>query len=441
MNLPSQNLTLSRVYRTWWPLAASWLLMTVEIPALSAVIARLANPEYNLAAYGGIVFPIALIVESPIIMLISASTALCKDFRTYQKLYKFMMAAGAILTALHLLIALTPIYYFVARNLIGVPEAVVEPGRLGLILITPWTWSIAYRRFHQGVLIRFGYSRVVGAGTVVRLTAGGLVLLAGYLIGSIPGVAVGALAQAIGVLSEAVFVGLRVQPVIRNELVPAPAAENLSWRSFANFYIPLAMTSFIGLFWQPLGSAALSRMPDPLTSLAVWPVASGLANIFRSFGYAVNEAGVALMDLRGAYRAIRKFVFSLAASVTALQVVVLITPAAGFWFSKVSALSPELTGMAKTGFLLALPLAGLTVFQNWFQSTILNGKNTRAIPEGTAVFLSVFFVIAMIGIQTAAFPGLYVGMVGFVIANTAQAGWLWVRSRNAMINIQRRDAA
>ena len=65
-----------RVVRTWWPLAASWLLMASEQPVLSAIVARLAEPEINLAAWGGLVFPLALIIESPIIMLLSASTAL-----------------------------------------------------------------------------------------------------------------------------------------------------------------------------------------------------------------------------------------------------------------------------------------------------------------------------------------------------------------------------
>ena len=389
--------------------------MTVEMPALSAVIARLANPENNLAAYGGIVFPIALIVESPIIMLLSASTALCKDLPTYRKLYRFMMIAGAILTALHILVAFTPFYYVVVRSLIGVPESIVEPGRLGLMLITPWTWAIAYRRFQQGVLIRFGYSRAVGVGTVVRLTAGGFVLVAGYVIGSLPGVAVGAIAQSLGVLSEAVYAGWRAQRVIRQELNLAPLVPEVSWKSFANFYIPLAMTSLIGFLWQPVGSAALSRMPEPLISLAVWPVASGLVNMFRSFGYAMNEVVVALLDKPGSYRSIQRFVFILASVVTGLQLLVLLSPAAMFWFAGVSALSPALSSLAMNSFWLAIPMAGLTVFQSWFQGTIVTGRKTRAIPEATGIFLGVFLVIALIGILSAQLTGLYVGMVGFVL--------------------------
>jgi len=114
--------------------------MSAELPMVSAVVARLAQPEINLAAYGGVVYPLALIVESPIIMLLAASTALSKDWASYRKLRRFMMVAGAALTALHLLVALTPLYYVVVRGLIGAPA---ERQRIDLV-------REAYKqRFHQ----------------------------------------------------------------------------------------------------------------------------------------------------------------------------------------------------------------------------------------------------------------------------------------------------
>jgi hypothetical protein len=99
--------SLRRAFTAWWPLATSWLLMALELPALSAVVARLPDPRIHLAAYGGVVFPLALIVESPVIMLLAASTALSRDGDSYARLRKYMMAAGAGLTGLHRLIAFT----------------------------------------------------------------------------------------------------------------------------------------------------------------------------------------------------------------------------------------------------------------------------------------------------------------------------------------------
>src|SRR5262245_48494125 len=45
---PPGTLSMRNVFSTWWPLAASWLMMGLELPAVSAVIARLADPEIHL---------------------------------------------------------------------------------------------------------------------------------------------------------------------------------------------------------------------------------------------------------------------------------------------------------------------------------------------------------------------------------------------------------
>ena len=77
------GLSMLHILRTWWPLAASWLLMGFEGPAVASVVARLADPKINLAAWGGVVFPLSLMAEAPVIMMLAASTALCRDCLLY----------------------------------------------------------------------------------------------------------------------------------------------------------------------------------------------------------------------------------------------------------------------------------------------------------------------------------------------------------------------
>jgi hypothetical protein len=422
-----------RIVQTWWPLAASWLLMAVELPALSAVVARLANPEINLAAYGGVVFPVSLIIESPIIMLLSASTALSKDWDSYLKLNRFMMRAGALLTTLHVLVAFTPLYYVVVVGLIGAPTEIIEPARIGLMIMTPWTWSIASRRFNQGVLIRFGHSRAVGFGTLVRLSADGLVLGIGYLIGVIPGIVVAASAVASGVVSEAIYAGLRVQPVLRDQLrQTAPVEQPLTFRTFLDFYTPLAMTSLLSLLVQPIGSAALSRMPDALESLAVWPVVSGLIFMLRSLGFAYNEVVVAMLDEPRAVYNLRRFAALLAALTTVLLLIIAVTPLAGFWFRRLSALPPPLATLAHWGLWIALPMPGLTVLQNWYQGALVHSRRTRAITEAMAIFWLTSSAILWGGVAWGQVTGLYIGLVAFGTSTLMQTAWLWQRSRPAV---------
>jgi hypothetical protein len=434
------QLPLKRILSTWWPLAASWLLMGAELPILSAVVARLPNPEINLAAYGGIVFPLALIIESPIIMLLAASTALSKDTPSYQLLHRFMMVSGAALTGLHILIAFTPLYYFVVENILGAPAEIVEPGRIGLMLMTPWTWSIAYRRFNQGVLIRFNRSKTVGIGTVIRLTADLVVLMTGYAIGSIQGIVVATCAVSAGVISEAIYSGIVVRPVVRTDLRQAPLVpEPLTWRLFFRFYTPLVMTSLLTLLVQPLGSAALGRMPRALESLAVWPVVSGLIFMLRSLGVAYNEVVVALLDDPISTRNLRRFAGILAGGTTLIMFLFAATPLAHFWFAQFSGLSPVLAGLAVVGIWIALPIPALTVLQSWYQGIILQSHQTRGITEAVIIFLVTSSALLGAGVWWGGITGLFVGLAAFVAANLTQTAWLWFRSRLAEQAVRERD--
>ena len=428
------ELSLHRITQTWWPLAFSWLLMSVEGPAHSAIAARLANPEINLAAWGGIVFPLALIIEAPIIMLLPASTALSKDWNAYVRVRQFMMRMGIILTAVHAIIAFTPLYDFIARNLIGAPEVIIEPGRTGLMIMLPWSWAIAYRRVQQGLMIRFGHPKAVSMGTLIRLGANGIVLLTGYLIHTLPGIVVASSAVAVGVVTEAIYAGVRARPIVRHQLRLAPRAEEtLTLRTFLAFYVPLALTSLISLLVQPIGSATMSRLPRALDSLAVWPVLSGLLFILRSGGVAYKEAVISLLDEPRAMQSLRRFTAILITGGTALLVLIAATPLSELWFGRVMALSPKLMDLGRQGLIAGLFFPAIATLDSWFQGLLMHRRRTRSITGGVMLYTVVIAVGMGVGIalDRLAVPvvGVYVAIVVFQIAWGLQVGWLWWRNR------------
>lgn len=439
-NPDPKPISMQYIFKTWWPLAASWVLMGLELPMISAVIARLENPEINLAAYGGIVFPLALLIEAPIIMLLAASTALSKDIPSYSLVRRFMMVTSASLTALHLLVVFTPLYYFVVVDLMGAPPEIVEPARTGLIIMIPWTWSIAYRRFNQGVLIRFGHSTAITIGTIIRFSMDALVLGIGYLAGSIPGIVVATSAVAAGVISEAIYSGFVVSPVVKNELPLAkPVIPALNWSAFFRFYIPLFMTSLLYLIGQPLVSAAINRMPENIPSLAVWPVLGGFLFALRSLGVAYNEVVVAILDQPRSYYNLNRFTNILAIVTTALLVIVAATPFSSLWFEKVSALSPELSYLAKSAIWLAIPLPALSVYQSWFQGAIVYGRQTIHITISVCIYLVSIALVLGIGISSGAVAGIYAGIAALTLGFLAQTAWMWIGSRATMKKIKDRD--
>ena len=215
--------------------------------------------------------------------------------------------------------------------------------------------------------------------------------------------------------------------------------EPLTWQAFFSFYIPLALTSLLSLIWQPIGSAALSRMPQALESLAVWSVVSGLIFMLRSIGLALNEVVVAFLDQEGTSVYLRRFSVGLFSVVSFLHLTIAATPLAFLWFKYVSGLPPELVVLARIGFWFALPMPGLSVLQSWYQGAILFGRETRAIPESMAIFLVTVLVVLGGGVLWGSFTGLYVGLAGFSLANLTQTVWLWLRSRAVMRRLKTRD--
>jgi len=413
--------------------------MTAEHPLISAVVARLSEPAINLAAWG-IVFAICTIIQSPSTMLLAASTALSKDWNSYQKLHRFTVFIAIALTLLQALLVFSPLYYILAENLLNLPPKVVEPTRLGLMIMIPWSAGTAYRRFQQGVLIRFDHSRVVIWGSGIRVGMDSSALLAAYFIGNIAGIVAASGAIIIGVLSEALYTGLRVQPVLRSRLKPAPSIEPaLTRRSFLNFYTPLALTMLLMLLAQPMIGAALSRMPYPLESLAVWPVLFGFLLVWQSTGISYNEAVIALLDQPHAVRSLQRFTWLLVGLVTGLLFIVSVTPAAAFWFYQVAALPPELAALAQQTLRWGLLLPGLRILQSWFQGAITYSRRTRGIIEAVAASLLVTGLALWAGVNWGRLTGVFVGIIAIAAGALVQTLWLWYRGRPALLQIQSRD--
>ena len=441
MNQSIETVTMRGIFKTWWPLAASWMLMALELPAVNIVVTRLVDPEIHLAAYGSLIFPLALMIEAPIIMLLAASTALCSDWETYRKMRRFTHMLSFALTAIHALIAFTPLYGVIARDILSAPEEIIGPGRIGMMITLPWTWAIAYRRFNQGVLIRFGHSLAVGFGTIVRLLADCGILAIGYFIGSIQGTAVATAAIIAGVLFEALYVGLRVRPVLRNQLPEVSEDhEPFSYRGFLKFYIPLSLTSLIFLGARPIFSAGVGRMFDPLNSLAVLPVITSLTFLFRAGGVAYSEVVIAMMGRHGAYPVMRKFAIRLIAAMTGGILLIAATPLGRIWFGGITGLPDELLSLARTGLWLVLLLPGLSVLQSWFQGIAMHDKKTNAITEAVILYLVVTVSILFAGVAWGQVRGIYVALFAMSIGELVRTGWLAWRSRKARALLKVRDS-
>jgi hypothetical protein len=419
-----------QIFQLWLPLAASWLLMGAEGPLFTWCVGGMEAQKTNLAAFGSIAFPISLVIEGPIIMLLAASTALCRDWSAYRKVRRFMIWASVALTALHILVAFTPLYYVVVGNILGIPEEFHAAGRTGLMILTPWTAAIAYRRFLQGVLIRFGQSRLVMVGTMVRLAVLLSTLVIGRKFSGWSGIAVGSTAVALGVTAEAFFARWAVGPVLRERMPQLdPAADVITRKSFLQFYLPLAMTPLLTLFIGPAGAAAMSRMPLDDLSLASWQVVHALVFLTRSTGFAFNEVVVAQLDQPGARVALRKFAVVIALCTSGVLALLALTPLSDFILGDIYQLEPDLRHVCATALLFAIAMPAYQVFQSYYTGQLVHAKQTRGITEAVAIYVCLALVGLFVGVNWGAFTGIYTAITVFSIGGITQTLWLARRAR------------
>jgi hypothetical protein len=398
----------------WVPLAATWLMMAFEGPFLAAVIARLPDETFNLAAHG-VAFAFAILIEAPVIMLMSAATALVEDRESFVRLRVFARWLGMASTGLLLIILIPPVFGFLMYTLVGLPEAVAELTYGALWLFLPWPGAIGYRRFLQGVLIRAGRTRLVAYGTIVRLVAMAGAALFGFFLLDIPGAWVGAMSLSVGVVAEAGSARWMARHTVREVLATSmpEGKAHLSFREIAHFYYPLALTSLIGLTVQPMLTFFMGRAPAPVESLAVFPVVHALLFVFRSLGLAFQDAAIALMGERHRHLPeLGTFTALLGGAATAVLALVAFTPLADVWFVTISGLTPELSTFAYVPARIMVPLAALSVLLSLQRAILVNVRRTRPITVATAVEV---LVIA------ATFPALGwgVGVVGVTAAFTA----------------------
>ncbi|MEZ4388888.1 MAG: hypothetical protein R3D98_15190 [Candidatus Krumholzibacteriia bacterium] len=418
--MTAQPIPLPRLVRFWLPLEATWLMMAVEGPFLAAVIARLAEPKLNLAAYG-VAFAAAIIVESPVIMMMSAATAVVDARPGYLALRRFAIALNALITAAMLALLASGAMGWALRRLLQLDPEVAALTQRALWVLLPWPAAIGYRRFYQGILIRAGLTRRVAWGTAMRLTAMATGALAARA-GGLPGAVVGAVALAGGVCAEALASRLMARGAVRRLAArsAAPQATDLSWRGLTAFYWPLALTSTISLAVHPLVTFFMGHAARPLDSLATLPVLNALVFVFRTPALSYQEVAIAMLG-EGPHnrRPVLTFAGLLALTATLAFVAVAWTPLAGLWFGTVSGLPPELVSLARGPLRILSLMPTLSVLLNLERALLVHGRATGPVTTASALEVAGIAGVLAVGVLGLGAVGVVAAAVAYLVGRLA----------------------
>ncbi len=384
---PSTPLRQWDIFLFWVPLFVSWLMMTLEGPLLSAAVNRLPNEVVMLAAFG-IVITLAISIESPIINLLATATARVKDRASFELMRRFTVHWILALTGVSILLAFTPLFGLVVQQLLGAPEEVAVWVRPGLQILTLWTAAIAWRRFLQGVLIAFNRTRLIARGTIIRLFATVGTAFAILQLTDWPGVHLAATALMAGVMTEAVYATIVVQPVIRKHLAPGSAGRTetpLTYRELFWFHLPLAGTAILALLAQPMVTFALARLPEPTLALAAWPLIFHATLLMRTATFSLPEAVIALTNGEATYAPIRRFSLTLAGLALAAVALVTWTPLIDLYLVRLQDTTPDVAVLASRGLALFLVFPALATIVAWINGLLIKSGETRLVNEAMVI--------------------------------------------------------
>jgi hypothetical protein len=421
-----EKLGLRQIFFFWIPLALTWLMMAAEGPFLAAIIARLPDPKHNLAAFG-VAFSLAVFAESPILMIMGASTALVKDRASLLKMRNFTYALNGLLTLGMIILIVPPVFNFVTETLLGLPERVSGLTYRACVVLIPWPAAIGYRRFYQGILIRSNMTRRVAYGTVLRLAA---MAFSGFICFSftrMDGALVGGLSLSMAVCAEAVASKVMARRSVREILSGKSPKSIMGYADIARFYYPLALTTILGVGLVPVVTFFLGHSRLPVESLAVFPVINSLVFIFRSLGLSFQEAGIALLgESHQGYRPLRNFALFLGLFVTVTLGLVAFTPLSSLWFRQVSGLSRELYELALLPTQLMVLMPGLMVLLSFQRSILVNSRRTQPITLATALEVGGVIAFLVFTIRCLDLVGVIGAALSLFIGRIWANGYLFI---------------
>ncbi len=394
--------------------------MALGDPVVAIALSRMAQPEIALAALG-ILKALANFLESPIIMLLHASTALSVSRRSRQALWRFTLLAGGTLTAIFLLLALPPLYRVVMSELFAATPQVSAAGWAPLVVLGLWPGVIAWRRYFQGILIREGRGRFLGLASLARigsLTA--LLILVARGWPGLDGALVAAIAIMGGLLAEASLVTWWARQGSA-ELPDGPENLPSTLSAVSRYYFPLATTMVIVWGGRAVLVSILARAVDGELALAAWAGGWGFVILLANSTRMVQQ--LVITHARHAPQALLlKLALTAGAGATLLLALLGFSPAGRALMSLLLG-GGELVGPALLMVRISCCLPLLVALQNTVQGySIVSGQNRRiqwASLAGTLVTLGVAS-----GIVFSGGSGLVAGAASVPVGVLVEIAWL-----------------
>lgn len=420
-----------QVWTLYFPLAASWFFMSVETPVSNFILSLHRDPTLATAAFLPMM-AMCMLVESPVIDLLTTSTTLGALKGAYPVLRRYARLCCMAVTLVHAAVVFTPLYWVLTRGVLKLEADVAETAHVPMMIMTVWAGFVGWRRFLQGLMIRRGETKRIGFGTLLRVVtvvASGTILTFATRLPGLVIVAIGLLAS---VVAECTYIIWASKPTVAVfEAVQHGGDDEVDIGRVFRFHMPLFGTMLVIMSMSLVVTGALGRSLDSVVSLAAWQLASSTAWVFRTVNFALPEVIIARFEDGLNAKVFFRFATIVGGVCTAVLGVSVLFGWQTLFFDRIYHAERIVNTAASLGFALCILMPLLSAWLSYCRAALTARHDTGSRFWAIIVDLAVLCVMLQVGLLMK-WPGVVNTAVAMTTALIAEVGFLSMRWRRSI---------
>ena len=364
-------------WRFYWPLALTGVGMVLSVQFQNATLARYPEAIIELAvlalAYGVFGF-----FNASLQFIAQLSNVYARSPTAHQRCFRFVLLASAAITLPQLLIATTGPGDQLIRVIFGIDAELSNRVRDYLLLMCPLILLNAQRHFYTGLMIQAHRTGWVTVCNFIYLTSVIVMLAAGFALGwSAVYVIVGA--ELVGVT---ILLSLLVFARLRFYALPAQIEhEHVTYRELYGFFLPVSTTGVMFALSRPVLFAFVARAPSGLVAVAALRVAFDFSMLFQQAANQFRHFFISFGfdDLP----AKRRFMLLVGAGITAVMLLLALTPLSGWIWGTLMSIPAELMSPAQDVLLMMCLMPAVIIYRNYFHGRLMHLRRTAGMAYGS----------------------------------------------------------
>ena len=192
-------------------------------------------------------------------------------------------------------------------------------------------------------------------------------------------------------------------------------------RQICGLWLPLAVSFELMMLEGPAVQGAMGRLPDPKLNLAAWGLTMSLSLLIESPVIMLLATAIALVQDGDSYRALRRFMVTLAVGCTVLTALIAFTPLFDLVAGSLMGQPAPIVLATRPALQIMLLWTAAIAWRRFYQGIMVRSGQTRKVSWGTAIRLTLAVSTASLLAHWGRLTGVQVGACAIMAAVVTEA--------------------